>query len=122
MSAMGNHFVPTPLIQTKHCLVRRKLHRFTITDLLTLPQWTDATFSVGGGAACTHRLKPLPGIQQRGSQIFSQVMRTERSVVRPYGDNTDKPTQSMCLTHIFIANISAGSITTHQPLIDDVHE
>lgn len=74
-----------------------KLHPSTTTDLLTLPQWTDATFSVGGGAAGTHRLKPLPGLQQRGGQIFHQLIRTEQNVLRSYGDNTDKPTQ--LLTH-----------------------
>lgn len=65
-------------------------YRFTITDLLALPQWADAAFSVGG-AACTHRLKPLPGLQQCGSQIFSQVMRTKHNVFWTYGDNTDNP-------------------------------
>lgn len=84
-------------------LLSHKLHRFTITDLLTLPQRADATFSVGGGAACTHRLKPLPGLQQPGSQIFSQLMRTEHSVGRPCGDRTDKPTLHVYLKHIFTA-------------------
>lgn len=63
-------------------------YRFTITDLLTLPQWTDATFRVGG-AACTHGLKPLSGLQQCGSQIFSQVVRTKHTVVWSYGNNAD---------------------------------
>lgn len=90
-------------------------YKFTITDLLTLPQWADATFSVGGGAACTHRLKPLPGLQQPWSQIFSQLMRTEHSVGRPYGDRTDKPTLKVYFKHIFTAKISPQSYIMHQP-------
>lgn len=47
------------ICMSKLCVVETQAY---VTDLLRLPQWTDATFSVCGGAACTHCLKPLPGL------------------------------------------------------------
>lgn len=83
--------------------------RFTVTDLLTLPQWTDATFSVGG-AACAHRLKPLSGLQQCGSQIFRQVMWTKHTVVRSYGDNADQ----LKTLNVFDTYFKKGRKNVHQ--------
>lgn len=77
----------------------------SMLHVLTFPQWTDATFSVGG-AAYTHRLTPLPDLQQFGGQIFRQVMRAKDNIVGSCRDNTDKP---KLLKHILNVKISLGS-------------
>lgn len=53
------------------------------TNLLTLPQRADGDVGVGG-AAGAQRLKPLSGAQQRGRQIFSQIVRTKHALVGSY--------------------------------------
>lgn len=57
------------------------------TDLLRLPQRTVSTLSVGGGAAGAQCFKPHPGLPQGRSQVFCQVVRTEHSIFRSYGDS-----------------------------------
>lgn len=66
-------------------LLNAEFYRFLVTDLLIFPQRTVNILSVGGGAANTQCFTSHPGLPQGRSQVFCQVVRSERSIFRSYG-------------------------------------